>query len=407
MSLSDTRIRTAKPQKHPYKLVDGDGLVLVVNPRTSRQPDGSKLWRRRLRVNGNETMFAIGKYPAVGLAEAREMAREAFNLARQGINPSTQRRAVHARTATDQAATFRTLAAEWLESKSSGWTTATLRQRRRLLEQYVYPKIGDLPAGEIKSPIVKTVLDGVHKAAPAQTAFARQCISCVMGEAIIAGLTDTDPVYVLRDRHKAPRTEHHRPLEQREIKPFFDALEMAPVQETTRIAVRLAFWTLCRSKEVIGASWAEFDLESGMWTIPAERMKKGEQHVVPLPIQAIAELKRLLDFMPRRECLFPNAHDPRRSASHTSLNKAVTRLGFKDFSPHGIRSTGSTMLHDMGFRPEIVERQLAHQERSKTKRSYNRALYLEERRDMMQTWADYLDGLKAGGKVTPIRRAAA
>ena len=251
------------------------------------------------------------------------------------------------------------------------------------------------------------MLDAVHKEAPSQTGFARQIISGVMGEAIIAGLADTDPVYVLRDRHKAPKTEHHRPLEQKEIKPFFGALDKSPAQETTRIAVRLAFWTLCRSKEVIGASWPEFDLDSGIWTIPAERMKKGEQHVVPLPTQAIAELKRLRDFMPHREHLFPNARDPRRPASHTYLNKAVVRIGFKDFSPHGIRSTGSTMLHDMAFRPDIIERQLAHQERSKTKRSYNQALYLEERRAMMQAWADYLGGLAASGKVTPIKKAAA
>jgi integrase len=401
MSLTDTRIRQSKPKSTPYKLVDGDGLFLSVNP------NGSKLWRRRLRVNGAETMFAIGKYPEIGLQEAREKAREAFRLAREGINPSTHRKATQARTAASQAATFRAFAEEWVTDKGKQWTATTLRQRRRLLERYILPKLGDLPAGDVKSPAVKTVLDAIHKAAPAQTAFARHIISGVMGEAIIAGLTDTDPVYVLRDRHKAPKTTHHRPLEQKELRPFFAALDKAPVQEQTRIAVRLAFWSLCRSGEVIGARWQEFDLDAGLWTIPAERMKRREPHVVPLPTQAIAAMRRLRDFMPHREALFPNAHDPRRPASHTYLNKAVTRLGFKGFAAHGIRATGSTMLHDMGFRPEIIERQLAHQERSKTKRSYNRALYLEERRQMMQAWADYLDGLAAGGKVSQIRKVAA
>jgi integrase len=227
-----------------------------------------------------------------------------------------------------------------------------------------------------------------------------------MGEAIIHGLTDTDPVYVLRSKHKAPETVHARPLGKKEIAPFFAALDKAPVQEPTRIAVRLAFWTLCRSMEVIGARWEEFDLEAGLWTIPAARMKKREAHVVPLPSQAVATLKRLRGFLPDREVLFPNAHDPRRPASHTLLNKAVTRLGCESFSTHGIRSTGSTMLHEMGFRPEIVERQLAHRERNKTKRSYNRALYIEDRRDMMQQWADTLDALCAGEKVVPIRKRA-
>jgi integrase len=401
--LTDTRIRQAKTKDQPYKLVDGEGLFVLVNP------NGSKLWRRRLRVNGAETMFAIGKYPEVGLQEAREAARNAFRLARQGINPSTQRKASHARTAASQAATFRAIATEWLESKSKDWTTITLRQRRRLLELYVYPKIGDLPAADVTSPIVKTVLDAIHKAAPAQTGFARHVISGVMGEAIIKGLTDTDPVYVLRNRHKAPKTEHARPLQPKELRPFFTALSDAPIQEQTRLAVKLAFWSLCRSAEVTGARWPEFDLDAGEWIVPAVRMKKRDPHVVPMPTQAVAELRRLRAFMPSRDVVFPNAHDPRRPASHTYLNKAVTRLGFKGFTAHGIRATGSTMLHDMGFRPEIIERQLAHQERSKTKRSYNRALYFEERREMMQAWADFLDATNAGRKVVPIRggRAAA
>ncbi len=401
MPLNDTRIKQAKPKGKPYKLVDGEGLVLLVSL------NGSKLWRRRLRVNGVETMYAIGKYPEVGLSEARERAREAFKLACQGVNPATHRKAVHARTAVSQAATFRAMSVIWLVHKAKEWTSVTLRQRKALLNSYILPKLGDLPAADVKSPVVKVVLDAIHKAAPAQTGFARHIISGVMGEAIIAGLTDTDPVYVLRDRHKAPKTEHARPLEQKEIKPFFVAMDAAPMQEPTRIAVHLDFWSLCRSMEVVEASWKEFDLQEGLWTIPGARMKMGDPHIVPLPTQAIVALKRLRDFTPHREYLFPNAHDPRRPASHTYLNKAITRLGFKGFTAHGIRSTGSTMLHDMGFRPEIIERQLAHQERSKTKRSYNRAQYLEERREMMQAWADYLDGLRASDNVTSIKKAAA
>ncbi len=401
MPLSDTRIRQATPKAKPYKLTDGGGLVLLVNP------GGSKLWRRRIRVNGVETMYAIGRYPDVGLGEAREKARDALKLAKQGINPAIHRRVAHARTAVSQAATFKAMSTSWLVHKAKEWTSSTLRQRRSLLDHYILPKIGDLPAADVRSPVVKTVLDAIHKAAPAQTGFARHIISGVMGEAIIAGLTDTDPVYVLRDRHKAPKTKHHRPLQQKEIRPFFADLEDAPIQEATRIAVWLAFWTLSRSREVIGARWAEFDFDEAIWTTPEDRMKKREAHVVPLPRQTIAALKRLRAFFPEREYLFPNAHDPRRPASHTFLNKVVTRRGFPGFTAHGIRSTGSTMLHDMGYRHEVVERQLAHLERSKTARSYNRAQYLDERRQMMQSWADYLDALRSGARVTAFKRAAA
>jgi integrase len=399
--LTDTRIRQAKPRNKPYKLTDGDGLFLLVNP------NGSKLWRRRVRVNGSETMFAIGRYPEVGLQEAREAARSAFKLAQQGVNPSTHRKASHARTAASRAATFRALADTWLEEKAKTWTPTTLRQRRRLLEHYILPKLGDLPACDVTSPLVKPVLDAIHRVAPAQTAFARHIISGTMGDAIIAGLTDTDPVYVLRDRHIAPKTQHHRPLEKKELQPFFAGLDRSPMEEQTRIAVRLAFWTLCRSGEVVGARWSELDLEAGTWRIPAARMKMREEHLVPLPTQAIAALRRLREFLPDREVVFPNAHDPRRPASHTYLNKAVTRIGFPGFSAHGIRATGSTMLHDLGYRPEIIDRQLAHQERSKTRRSYNRASYFEERRRMMQAWADYLDALRLGHKVVALSRTAA
>ena len=352
-------------------------------------------------------MFAIGKYPKVGLAEARDAAEEAFKLAKQGINPAIHRKAHQARTAATQAATFRAFAENWLEEKGKKWTAATKRQRRRLLDRYILPKLGDLPAGDVKALAVKSVLDAIHKAAPAQTAFARQIISGVMGDAIIAELTDTDPVYVLRNKHQAPRTVHARPLDPKELKPFFAALDDASGQDRNRIAVRLTFWTLCRSKEAIGARWPEFDLDAANWTRPAGRMKARRAHTVPLPTQAVAELRRLREFSPHRDAVFPNARDPKRPASHTYLNKIVSRLGFKDFSAHGIRSTGSTLLHEMKFRPEVIEFQLAHQERSKTKASYNHAEYLEERRDMMQRWADYLDAVAAGAKVTPIRRATA
>ena len=399
MLLSYTRINQAKPQEKPYKLVDGAGLFLLV------KPNGSKLWRRRLRVNGVETMFAIGRYPSVSLSDARIAAREALVMAQQGINPSTRRKAGKALNANAQASTFKLIAEKWLEKKAKEWVAITLRQRTRLLQNYVFPSIGDLPVGEINSATVFNVLEKLHKVAPSQTAFARHCISRVMGQAIIRGLAVTDPVYVLRDQHKAPKTVHHRPLDEKEIKPFFAALELSNIHEQTRIAVKLSFWTLCRSREVIGARWDEFDLDLGIWTIPASRMKKRQQHVVPLPLEAVATLRHLRALMPNRAVLFPNAHDPLRSAGHTYLNRAVTKLGFKGFTAHGIRATGSTILNEMAFRSDVIEHQLSHIERNKTKAAYNQAGYVEERREMMQFWASYLDSKMSGDVVIPIRKS--
>lgn len=403
MSLTDTHIRKAKPEAKPYKMVDGGGLVLLV------QPNGSKLWRRRLRVNGKETMLALGKYPKVGLEEARRAARDAVDLARKGVNPAQHRKAAKARNAAASASTLRSLASEWIATKERQkiWTATTLRQRRRLLDAYILPKIGDLAVGDVDSAVVYDVLEKVHSKAPAQTAFARQIISGVMRLAIIKRLAAIDPVYVLRSQHKAPQTVHHRPLEKDEVGPFLRAVERSNVQEKTRAAIRLAFWTLARSTEVIGAKWDEFDLEAGVWTIPAGRMKKREEHRVPLPRQAVDALRHMEALASGRQHLFPNAHDSRRAAARTFLNRAVTRLGFKGFSAHGIRATGSTLLHGMGFSSEAIERQLDHRERSKTKRAYNQADYFEDRRAMMQQWADLLDAAADGTSVTPIRRTSA
>jgi integrase len=401
-TLTDTKIKQAKPQDKPYKLTDGEGLLLLVNP------NGSKLWRRRLYVGGRETMFAIGRYPDFSLADARNAAREAFKLAQEGVNPASRRKATRALAATERAATFRAMSDVWLAKKAKEWISATLRQRKRLLTHYILPALGDLPVKEINSAAVFGVLEKIHKVAPSQTAFARQCISGVMGQAIIRGLADADPVYILRNEHRAPKTKHHRPLQRAEIKPFFAALESAQMKEPTRIAVKLAFWTLCRPCEVIGARWEEFDLDSATWALPAGRMKKREVHIVPLPTQAVATLKALRMLMPNREVLFPNARDPRRPAAATLLHKAVTRLRFDDFTPHGFRATGSTFLHEMKFRSEAIEYQLSHVERNKTKASYNQAGYLDERRDMTQQWADLLDAMAKGdNKVTPLKRAAA
>ncbi len=402
--LTVTRIEAARPRRKPYKLTDRDGLVLIVNP------NGSKLWRRRLRVNGRETMISLGAYGKDnGLREARNAAEEAFKLAREGINPAHHRKAERAKAAVAGDATFKALADEWIDRKQQGkrpWSKATARQRQRLMEIYLFPKLGSLPVGMIDSALVYEALEAIHAKAPAQTAFARQCVQGVMQLAIIRRLATVDPSYVLRGAHEPPRTAHHRPLKKDEIKPFFAALEGSNAQEITKLAVRLSFWTLARSKEVIGARWSEFDLDTATWEIPGERMKKREPHTVPLPAQAVEGLRGLRALMPHREVLFPNGHDPQRPASHTYLNKAVTRLAFKGFTAHGIRSTGSTLLHDMQFRPEVIEAQLAHKERNKTKASYNRAEYLEERRQMMQQWANTLDALCSDAKVKPIRRAA-
>jgi integrase len=204
---------------------------------------------------------------------------------------------------------------------------------------------------------------------------------------------------------KVRPVKHKTALKLSEIPDFVKAIDPLPSYFPNKVALRLVLLTLVRSTEALRARWSEIDLEKAEWRIPAERMKKRRQHTVPLPKQAIELLKRLKAVTGNHEYLFPNRNDPRRPVSIGVLWKALESMGYTGkFSPHGIRATGSTVLNEMGFRPDVIESQLAHQERSRTRASYNQAEYLQERREMMQAWADLIDSLVVGGgKVTPGR----
>jgi integrase len=339
--LFDVSIRNAKPREKPYKLVDGGGLYLQV------RPNGAKLWRLRYRLAGKENLFAIGKYPAIGLDDARDQRDAAKKLIRKGIHPSHQRKLERIRQAYEHANTFKAVAREWLDDNVGYWTAKALQQRTHVLERDVFPGIGALPVRQITSQQVLHILKRINRRAPAMAMLARQAIGAVCRYAVATLRADSDPTQPLRGSFKPKPVRHRKPLSRDEIPGFIRALEAYPGYFSNKTALHLMLLTFVRTTEVIGARWDELDLEAALWRIPAERMKMREAHTVPLPRQAIELLSSLKAVTGGSEYLFPNRSNVRKPASPGVLWKAVSRMGYTGrFSPHGIRATASTVLND-------------------------------------------------------------
>ena len=426
--LTDTRIANVKAGKKPAKrdvkgtLTDGGGLYIEV------RPSGAKLWRYRYRIAGKENLYALGEWGralagetpkqaearqaggVLTLAEARAERERCRGLVKQGIHPAQQRKLQTIQRQHEGANTFKAVAQEWIEQNAAHWKPRTRTQRERLLEREIYPSIGRLPIRQVTPAHVLAILKRLEKEAPSFAILAQQVIGATFRLAVSTLRADADPAAPLRGSIKTPPTQHKTPLEAKQIPGFFTALDKYSGGFPTKAALRLVWLTLVRTNEALRAKWGEIDLEEGIWEIPGERMKKRtiRPHVVPLPSQAAELLKRLKAITGDGEFLFPNRSSSKRPAAVTLLNKAVSSMGYAGkFSPHAIRTTGSTMLNEMGFNGDWVERQLAHHDRNETRASYNGAKYLEQRRDMMQQWADYLDSLCAGRKVVPFRTAKA
>jgi len=404
MPLTDSKIRNAKPGPKPEKLADGGGLYLEV------RPTGAKLWRYRYRIAGKENVFAIGEYPVIGLAEARDEHRKARSLVEQGIHPSHNRKAERLATVSANANTFEAVAREWISKKSPKWTPYYLRQVERFMAADVFPYVGKLPIRSVTAAHLLEILHRIEGRGAATVALlVRQWSSAIFRYAVSTLRAENDPAAALKGAVERQKVEHHKPLTRQQIAEFGPALEKSGGYRTTAIALRLMMLTFVRTVELRKARWCEFDLERAEWRIPAERMKMREPHIVPLSKQAIALLTELRTHTGGRDMLFPNLRNPHDYMSVTTLNRALERMGFngKDsigFSAHGFRATASTALNEAGYRPDVIERQLAHAERNKVRDAYNGAQYLSERRTMMQDWADMLDTWEQGDgeKVVPL-----
>ncbi|MCP5113091.1 MAG: tyrosine-type recombinase/integrase [bacterium] len=420
--LTDTQCRNVKPKGKPFKLTDGKGLYLEV------KPNGVKAWRYRFELyregGRKESVFAIGNYtqaPAgeteeetkarrngglFTLAEAREERAKARALVKQGINPVHHRQIERIRQDQETANTFEAVAREWLALKD--WEEVTKARRLAMLTRVVFPKIGSLPVRKITPAHVLDVLTtSAKKNGPTVAAEARRTMSGVFELAVSTLRAEADPVYPVRKALPANKTKHKRPLSAEEIGQLLRDLDGYEPNFQTVAAFRLMWLTLCRPNEVVRARWEEINLEAAIWRIPAERMKKRAEHVIPLPRQAVSLLRALQGFTGHRGHVFPNRDDRTRPMTDATMRRTLKNLGWSGkYSPHATRTTGSTRLNEMGYPADWIERQLAHAEPNAARRAYNHANYLLDRTPMMQQWADTLDAWRDGTKIVPLKMAA-
>jgi integrase len=401
--LTDVQVRNAKPKEKPYKLTDGKGIYLEV------RTNGAKLWRYRYEIKGKENLFALGDYPAMSLAEARAGREAARKLVKQGIHPAHQRQTETLRRSIEAESTFKAVADTWIKENASHWSENYRRQIEQRFSGDAYPHIGALPMRSITPAHVKDVLKRVERrGSPASAKLLRTWIGGVFRYAAGELLVETDPTWPLRNTIKAPKTQHIAHLGATEIPAFLQALEEVPAEHATMIAAKLLWLTVVRTGELRRAEWREFDLDAGLWTVPAERMKMRETHLVPLSVQAVELLRALQPLTGRGRYVFPGRKGREQPLTHETFRDVFNRAGYAGkFTPHGVRSTFSTYFNETGADHELVELTLAHAERNKVRGAYNHAKKLDQRRKLLQEWADLTDAWRQGAKVIPMHGRAA
>jgi integrase len=399
--LTDTRIRTAKPEERDRKLVDGQGLYLLVTAK------GGKLWRFNYSFDGKQKTLALGSYPEVSLQDARLRHMDARKLLADGVDPCATKKAARAAIKAPTANCFETVAREWHEKHRHTWAdshAATLLDR---LEKDVFPYIGAEDIGAIRPPQLLAVLRRVESRGALDVAH-RIRFQCgqIFRYAVATGRAERDPAADLKGALPPVKGGHFASIiEPKDVGPLLRAIDDYQGGFATKCALRLAPLLFVRPGELRQAEWSEFDFEAKQWNIPATKMKMNEPHIVPLSRQAIEIIEELRPLTGDGKYLFPSARTPQRCMSDNSLNAALRRMGFEkdEITTHGFRAMARTLLDEvLQVRPDLIEHQLAHAVKDPNGRAYNRTTHLEARRQMMQTWADYLDGLKAGAKVIPF-----
>ena len=403
MPLNDLKARTAKPKEKPYKLSDFDGLYLLVTEK------GHKWWRFRYRFDGKEKLLSLGTYPEISLADARLRRDEARRQVAHGIDPGAVRKA-QKQAETEETETFEVIAHEWHTKFTPTWTSGHAATIMSRLERDLFPWIGKRPINQIKAPELLGVLRRVESRGALESAHRIRTIAGqVFRYAVATGRAERDPSGDLKGALPQPREKHHAAItEPKEVAPLLRSLDGYQGHFVVKCALRLAPMFFVRPGELRNAEWAEIDLDEAVWNIPANKMKMKQAHIVPLCRQAVEILTELKEVTGASSYVFPSGRSFVRPMSNNAVNAALRRMGYdKDtMTGHGFRAMARTILDEvLHIRPDYIEHQLAHAVRDPNGRAYNRTAHLEERRKMMQTWADYLDGLKAGAVVVPFRTA--
>jgi integrase len=402
--LTDIQVRNAKPKAKPYKLAAGHGLCLFV------MPDGARYWRYRYRFAGREKMVSVGVYPAVTLKQAQERAEQARALVRSGADPAEDRREKKLALRLNVERTFGHAAQLWIEHNTPRWRPTTIEKVRQYLDKDLLPPLGRRPLANVTPIELGAVVEKIEARKALNVAKkTRQWLSAIFQFAIAKGLTSANPAEHLGAvAAPSPETQNHAHLGLDELPDFLRALDTYPGSPLTKGATLLALWTANRPGVIRTLRWAEIDLDAALWTIPKGRegMKRGYTHLTPLPRQAVALLRDLHRMTGTYEHVFIGRNDPRKPMSDGAVAAMLKGLGYGGKqTAHGFRHLVSTALNERGFNPDWVERQLAHGDPDEIRGTYNKAHYLDQRRKMMQAWADTLDEIKAGGNVLPFRKA--
>lgn len=414
--LSAARVKTIKPGAAPQKLADGGGLTLHV------APTGAKAWQYRFRLEGREQTLTIGQFPSVALEEARRAHRAARWLVERGTHPGHFAKAEIARQEADarraELNTFRAVSEQWLAASAAGVRPSTQANRAGMLANHVWPVLGALPLDGITRKAIVGLIDQIAQSAPVSAARCLMLVRQVFDFAVAHELVDASPVPGMAAVGKAVPAVGKRTVEPRKALPmgevgrFLAAIDDAQDSDVlTKAALRLLALTWCRTQEVTGARWGEFDLDAAWWVVPAARMKAGAAHTVYLSAQAVA-LLRELRLESHGEYLFPNRRHPDQPMGRTTLTEWRKRHGFAGLMEiHGLRATASTWANDAGHRPDAIEAALAHKEADRVRAAYNRTTYESQRRELAQAWADELDRRlamhRAGNVVALAQKAAA
>jgi len=391
LSLTDIKVRNLKGRDRQYKVADGRGLFLVITS------TGSKYWRFRYRFADREKSLALGIYPDVSLADARNKCHEARKMLANNIDPGADKQNKKRARKLAAANTFEAVAREWYKKNSGQWVDSHGDRIVRRLEKDVFPWLGKRPITEINAPEILAVLQRIENRGAIETAHrTHQNIGQIFRYAIASGYAENDPSPHLRGALKPVQQRHHASItDPKAIGNLLRAIHSYEGFFATKCALRLAPLFFVRPGELRKAEWDEFNFETAEWRIPASKMKMRELHIVPLSTQAIFILRELRMLTGNGKFVFPSVRTSKRPMSENTVTGALRRLGYTsdEMTGHGFRSMACTILNEQGWNRDAIERQLAHAERNNIRAAYNYAEYLPERRKMMQQWADYLDAL--------------
>jgi integrase len=414
MPLKDIEIKNLKPRDKPYKAADGQGLFLLINPATSKNPAGSKLWRQKYRFGGKERLLSHGTYPKVSLEAARRKRDNALEQLEAGQDPAAEKQAEKRKRHFETANAFQVVANEFLENKTRLWSDRHRENAKNRLKYNIFPALGHRPIAQITGPELLVELRKIERRGAHEMAHRiRALCSQVFRYGVACGVCERDPASDLRGALVPVRSDNMPVIELEELPELLvaiDRCEEAPAcrDRQTRLATQILVLTFVRTIELRQGLWSQVKWDKGLWEPAVEAMKMRRPHIVPLAPQTLALLEELHQLTGRSPYMFPG-EGRKGIMSENTILYGLYALGYRGrMCGHGFRSLASTILNEAGYNPDHIELQLAHQEENDSRRAYNHAKWLHERREMMNWYATYLDELRKGAFIEPraFRRPA-